>query len=452
MYRFFVSGQVRFGSALSKFFSNIYSNTESLLLKLVLLKMPRITKPLTPVEVDRAKAGSKEKVLNDGKGLSLRVKPNGSKLWVFNYYRPYTQKRTNISFGTYPEVSLADAREQRRQARELIKKHIDPKVQRDEQYYQQQQAHKQTFETVACQWLELKRAKVSKSYADAIQRTFELYIIPEMGAIPVHKIRAKATIDVMQSLVDRDYLETIKRLCQWLNELMIFANNTGLVDNNPLAGIKDAFNRPEVEHMPSIPPAELPELMQKLASARMLKVTRCLFEWQLHTMVRPSEAVEARWSEIDFEQQLWVIPAERMKMKKLHIVPLTWQTMALLETMKPISGQGEYIYPASRYPNRPAGKQTINKALKRMGYEGRLVAHGFRAIASTAMNEQEFDERVIEAALAHVEPNSTIRAYNRAAYLEQRKPLMQWWSDFISSAADGDIRPAGGIRGLRAVN
>ena len=364
----------------------------------------------------------------------------------------YPENEPISVFGTYPEVSLADAREQRQQARELIKKHIDPKAQRDEQHSQQQQTHKQTLKAVAYQWIELKRGKVSRDYADAIQRTLELYIIPEMGDVPIHKVRAKATIDVMQPLVDRDYLETIKRLCQWLNELMTYANNTGLIESNPLFGIKDAFSRPDVEHMPSIPPAELPELMQKLASARMLKVTRCLFEWQLHTMVRPSEAVAARWSEINFEQQLWIIPAERMKMKKQHIVPLTRQTLALLETMKPISGQGEYIYPASRYPNRPAGKQTINKVLKRMGYEGRLVAHGFRAIASTAMNEQKFDERVIEAALAHVEPSSTVRAYNRAAYLEQRKPLMQWWSDFISAAAEGNVCSADGIRGLRAVS
>ena len=414
--------------------------------------MPRTTKPLTPTEVDRAKPKDKEYSLVDGKGLSLRLKPNGSKLWLFNYYRPYTKKRANISFGTYPEVSLADAREQRRQARELIKKQVDPKAHRDEQQNQQQQAHKQTFKAIFRQWLELKRAKVSKDYADAIERTFELYIIPQMGTVPIHKVRARETIDVMQPLVDRDYLETIKRLCQWLNELMTYATNTGLIEHNPLTGIKDAFHRPDVEHMPSIPPAELPELMQKLPGTRMLKVTRCLFEWQLHTMVRPSEAAGARWPDIDFEQRLWIIPADQMKMNKLHTVPLTRQTMALLETMKPISGKGEYIYPACRYPNKPAGKQTINKALKRMGYKDRLVAHGFRAIASTAMNEQSFDGRVIEAALAHAESCPTVRAYNRASYLEQRKVLMQWWSDFISAATKGDANPAEGIRSLRAVS
>lgn len=200
---------------------------------------------------------------------------------------------------------------------------------------------------------------------------------------------------------------------------MTFAVNTGVIEHNPLAGIKEAFEKPKKQNMPTIRPDEIPELMKAISYASIKITTRCLIEWQLHTMVRSSEAAKAKWQEIDFENKLWNIPAENMKMKKPHSVPLTEQTLSLLTMMKPISGHREYIFPADRTPKNHANTETVNVALKRMGFKNRLVAHGMRALASTTLNEQGFDPDVIESALAHVDKNEVRRAYNRAEYLER---------------------------------
>lgn len=186
--------------------------------------------------------------------------------------------------------------------------------------------------------------------------------------------------------------------------------------------------------MPTLRPEELPKLMRSLVMSNLSVPTRCLIEWQLLTLVRPSEASGTRWAEIDLEAKLWTIPAERMKAKREHIVPLSSQALNILEVMKPISAHREYIFPSRNDPKQPMNSQTANAALKRIGYAGKLVAHGMRSIASTAMNETGFNSDVIESALAHIEKNEVRRAYNRALYLEQRKELMQWWGNFIKKA------------------
>jgi integrase len=191
--------------------------------------------------------------------------------------------------------------------------------------------------------------------------------------------------------------------------------------------------------MPTLTPEELPELMKALSTASIKLVTRFLIEWQLHTMVRPSEAAGAKWSEIDLHQKTWTIPPERMKKGKEHIVPLSPPAIGLLNAIQPISGHREHVFPADRNPKSHTNSQTANMALKRMGFKDRLVAHGMRALASTTLNEQGFDGDVIEAALAHVDKNSVRAAYNRAQYIEQRRDMMDWWSEYILQAANGNM-------------
>lgn len=219
---------------------------------------------------------------------------------------------------------------------------------------------------------------------------------------------------------------------------MNYSVNCGLIQANPLTGIKAAFKKPKKENMAALKPAELPELMGAIANANIKRTTRCLIEWQLHTMTRPSEASGARWEEIDWDESVWTIPAERMKgkesKKREHHIPLTLQTLNLLSELKEISGHREFILPGDRKPSTHANSQTANQAIKIMGYEGILVSHGLRSIASTALNEQGFDPFVIESALAHVDPNEVRRAYNRATYLEKRRELMTWWSQHIDKA------------------
>ncbi|MGM0571886.1 MAG: integrase domain-containing protein [Pseudomonadota bacterium] len=406
--------------------------------------------PLTAARIRQAKPADKEYNLSDGGGLQLRVKPTGTRVWLFNYRKPFTGTRTNIALGQYPGTSLAAARQRRLECLALLEQDTDPKSHREEIQRIQKEAHSNTLKKVANDWLSIKREKVTPGHAADIQRSLELHVFPRLGNHPVTRLTARETIDVLKPIGARGSLETVKRLCQRLNEIMDYGVNTGLLEHNPLAGIGKAFAPPGKAHMPTLKPDQLPDLMGDLNSASIRVTTRCLIEWQLHTMVRPSEAAGARWDEIDIKRALWHIPAERMKKKRPHTVPLSSQALALLEHVRPISGHLEYVFPADRNPRKHTHQQTANAALKRIGYGGRLVAHGLRSMASTTLNEQGFDPEIIEAALAHVDSNDVRAAYNRAEYIERRRSMMAWWSDHIEAAAQGSLSVTG-FRHLRAV-
>tara|TARA_R110001592_G_scaffold204305_2_gene454393 strand:- start:3483 stop:4253 length:771 start_codon:yes stop_codon:yes gene_type:complete len=235
-------------------------------------------------------------------------------------------------------------------------------------------------------------------------------------------------------------LETVKRLSQRLNEILTYGVNYGLINANPLSGTRAVFKKPKKQHIASLSPDELPELMITIANASIKRTTRALIEWQLHTMTRPAEAAPTRWA--DIEKKVWTIPAERMKKRRSHIVPLTAQALAILMAVKPYSGQREHVFPADRNPRTHRDSQTANMALKRMGFANRLVSHGMRSIASTILNENGFEPELIEVALAHVDKDEVRSAYNRAEYVERRRPMMEWWSNHIQGAATGSLSVA----------
>jgi len=238
-------------------------------------------------------------------------------------------------------------------------------------------------------------------------------------------------VEALEPIKARGALETVRRLVQRINEIMIYAVNTGLIDANPASGVGMAFEKPKKQNMPTLRPEELPKLMRSLVMSNLSVSTRCLIEWQLLTLVRPSEASGTRWEEIDLNAKLWTIPAMRMKAKREHIVPLSPQAIEILELMKPISSHREHVFPSRSDPKQPMNSQTANAALKRIGYGGKLVAHGLRSIASTALNEQGFNADIIEAALAHSDKNEVRRAYNRSTYITKRIELMNWWGKFV---------------------
>lgn len=405
--------------------------------------MPKTAKPLTNTEVKLAKPRDKEYTLADGRGLYLRIKPNGSKLWLFNYTRPTTKKRANLGLGNYPDLSLADAREKIQELRTALAKGQDPQEYRQEQQLKASEAYANTFQVVANRWLKLKQPNVSETYYKKIDDRLNKYVFPKLGNIPIHKINAVDTIRVITPVADAGKLETVKKLCRWINEIMVYAVNTGVNETNPLAGIGKAFNAPKTVNLPTLKPSELPELMARLNASNTKLVTRCLIEWQLHTMVRPGEAAGTRWKEIDLKKGLWTVPADRMKMNRPHVVPLTEQTLNILEILEPVSGQREFVFPSDHCPRKSANSQSANRALKRIGFHGRLVSHGLRALASTTLNEQGFEPDVIEAALAHADKNAIRAAYNRSDYLEKRKKMMQWWSNHIEAAAEGNLSLTG---------
>ncbi|MFP8843781.1 integrase domain-containing protein [Shewanella baltica] len=376
--------------------------------------MARLAKPLSDTEIKTAKPKDKEYNLADGSGLQIRIKPNGSKLWLLNYSHPITKKRQNLSLGSYPDISLLSARKLAQEARTLIAHGADPKAHREEQIAAKAAIVEHTFGRISAEWFDQKKDAITEDHAAATWRSFKRHLLPSLKDIPISQITAPMVITFLRPIEAKGNLETVKRLAQRLNEVMIYAVNTGLIPANPLSGIKAIFKKPRKEHLAAMKPSELPELMQAIANASIKKVTRFLIEWQLHTMTRPNEAAAARWDEINFEERIWHIPSTRMKMRRDHIIPLTEQTLALLQAIKPISGHREFIFPAERDPKTHCNVQTANAALVRMGLKNRTTAHGFRSLASTTLNEQGFDPDVIEAALAHTDKNQVRSAYNRS--------------------------------------
>lgn len=337
-----------------------------------------------------------------------------------------------MGLGAFPALSLADARGLRADYLALLANGIDPQIQAEVAEEQQQIALDSIFSTVAANWFKLKSKSVTPDYAKDIWRSLEKDVFPAIGEIPVQQIKARTLIEALEPIKARGALETVRRLVQRINEIMIYAVNTGLIDANPASGIGMAFEKPKKQNMPTLRPEELPKLMHSLVMSNLSVSTCCFIEWQLLTLVRPSEASGARWAEIDLDTKLWTIPAERMKAKREHIVLLSPQALEILDVMKPISAHREHVFPSRNDPKQAMNSQTANAALKRIGFGGKLVAHGLRSIASTAMNEAGFSPDIIEAALAHSDKNEVRRAYNRSTYLEQRKDLMSWWGLFVN--------------------
>ena len=396
--------------------------------------MANTTPLLTDTQIKRAKPCSKEYSLSDPRGLHLRVMPSGIKKWLFNYQKPLTKKRTNMKLGIYPELSLVDARHLRDHYRSLLANGKDPQTERKQQHNKDLEEQTNTLKSVALNWFENHSSDLSHKYSNDIMSSLQNHVFPALGDKPLKELKAPETIRVLKPLADQNKLEMVKRICQRLNMIMSYAVNTGIVDTNPLAGIGVAFKAPKKRSHPTISPNELPQLMEAIDNASILFTTKCLIEWQMHTMVRPSEAALTKWSEIDSDSGIWSLPAERMKTGRNHKVLLSNQALELLRDIEPISGQRTYVFPSNRNPRSHASSASVNMAFRRMGFKGRLVGHGLRALASTVLNEEGFDKDLIEAALSHVDKNTVRSAYNRAEYLDRRRSMMQWWSDYIDKA------------------
>jgi integrase len=417
--------------------------------KVTPLSSTAVKQALSNAKVKESHANGKVHKLRDGDGLHLRIRPNGSMSWVLDYVQPYTKKRISISFGTYPEISLAQVRKKRTEAKELLAQDIDPKEHRDDKHHEQTLAAKHTLKSVATEWFVIKKTTIAENTATSLWRKFENHVFPKLGHRPIDKILAPEAIEALKPLAAKGNLETTGKIIGHLNNIMNHAVNTGILHHNPLSGIRSAFQTAKATNMATIRPHELGKLMSDISYASIKLVTRCLLEWQLHTMTRPSESAKAKWSEIDLENQLWTIPAERMKMRLEHKVPLTSQTIEILARLKPLSGDRTHLFPSYINQHKHCNVESANKALSRMGYKNKLVAHGLRALASTTLNEQGFDPDVIEAALAHTDSNKVRAAYNRAEYLERRRVLMCWWSEHIAQAATGNTSLSANIHNFK---
>lgn len=397
--------------------------------------MAIVTNPLTATQIQKAKPRDSAYYLFDGRGLCLQIKTNGNKYWHCRYKRPVTGSNTTISLGSYPEVSLADARQEHQKILTLLKKGIDPKELEREAEEQVKLAEESRFRVVAEKWFKTqKQGKVTEEHAAQIWSSLENHVLPSVGDISVTELKAPMLIAALKPVEGRGSLETLRRIVQRVNNVMEYAVNLGLMDMNPLYRVSQVFASPEVTNMPSITPKRLDELVQLIEAASLAPLTRYMILWQLLTLVRPGEAAGARWNEIDEQEKLWIIPAARMKKRRIHKVPLSPEMLWVLEKLKPLSGHTPFLFPGRVKNSQSMNSETVNKALRRMGYTGELVSHGFRALGCTAMIDAGFPSDVVDAVLAHAEGKKMMRPYNRDAYLTQRVELMAWWGQKISES------------------
>ena len=389
---------------------------------------------LTDRKIKSIVATGKEQTFSDGNCLVLRVRANGTKSWRFKY--TVNKKVTKLSLGVYPAVTLAEARSVAINYIQLLAKGIDPKEYESTKKLEASRKLANTFLAAAELWFERKQPTVTPHHAAREWRTLEMYIFPRLKDTPLESITAIDTIEILRPLESDGKHSTIKRICQSLNQIMDYSVNHGFINANPLAKIIKVFTKNTVEHMATIKPEELPDFLTALNDSKTIQnKTKLLILWQLHTMTRSKEAAGTKWADINIKEAVWIIPAEEMKRRRAHRVPLTPATLAILEQMKPLSGYHEYVFPSERNEKSHASTYTVNAAIKRsLGYKDKLVAHGLRSVASTALHEKGYDSLLVEACLAHADENETRAAYNRSDYLEQRRPIMEWWSGFVNSS------------------
>lgn len=383
--------------------------------------------------------------LADGGGLFLEVRPNGSKLWRYRY--EIAGRENMLALGDYPAVSLADARRGRDAARELAKQGIHPAHARQADKARQIAANADTFKAVALEWIDQIQAKGrTEKYVAQIKRDMEVDVFPTIGALPCRSVTPAHLLAIIKRVEKRAPV-TAGNLRQWCGAIFRFAIATLRADTDPASALKGAIHRPKVEHHKPLSRDEIPEFLKALAAYRGNRSTAIALNLLLLLWVRPSELRLARWDEFDLDGAEWRIPAERMKMRALHIVPLPPQAVALLRELATINGGRDWLFPNTRNPQTYMTGTTTNRALEYLGYGGRFSSHGFRSTASTILNEMGYSSDVIERQLAHKERNQVRASYNHAQYLPERRQMLKDWADMVGAWERGDNVVAGRFRG-----
>ncbi|MEX0583595.1 MAG: integrase arm-type DNA-binding domain-containing protein [Sneathiella sp.] len=389
---------------------------------------------LTDIKCKSASARDKPYRLSDGKGMYLEVRPKGGKYWRFKYR--FVGKEKLLALGVYPETSLAEAREKLLQARKLLENGIDPSQDRKKKKALAKESAENTFEVIAWEWYANRKSRWRERYAEEIITRLEKDIFPEIGNYPILEIEPPLLLQVIRKIENRGAYELAKRQLQKCGEIFRYAIATGKALRDPSQDIKEALMPVRKEHFAALDVQELPEFIAALErnDARLYQSTRNAIKLIMLTFVRTSELINARWEEINFDKIEWVIPAERMKMGKEHIVPLSRQAIEILENQKILAGQWPLVFPSSVKPRNSISNNTILGALKRLGYQGRMTGHGFRALAMSGIKQElGYRHEVVDRQLAHVPRNKIDKAYDRALFLKERKVMMQEWADYLDS-------------------
>lgn len=399
--------------------------------------------PLTEVAIRKAKAQERPYKLSDSGGLFLYVTPAGGKSWRWKYYVEGREKL--MTLGLYPDVSLAQARERRDLARKAKAAGQDPMQERKQAQRNRKIAAENSFEAVAKAWLAQWSTDKSPRHVDYVLRRLETDVFIEIGKRPVSEIQAPELVAMVKKIAARGAVDIAKRAYQTCSQVFRYAVAHGLAQRNPAADVKpgDILPGRRQEHYSRVDGRELPALLRHIEAYQGSVITRLAMKLMALTFVRTSELIGARWAEFDLDAAEWRIPAERMKMRSMHIVPLARQTVEVLKTLHIVTGSSELLFPGERNRKQPMSNNTILAALKRMGYQGRMTGHGFRGVASTILHEQGFDHNHIELQLAHTARDKVSAAYNHAKYLEQRAALMQHWADYLDAVMRGNVVTGG---------
>jgi integrase len=392
---------------------------------------------LTDTEIKKAKAKEKAYSMGDGGGLYLWVKPTGGKLWRWSYR--FDGKEKLMSLGKYPDVSLAQARERHSEARKLFATGVDPMAQRKAEKTAEKAAIENSFQSVAAQWLQHWQDGKSPRHVEYIKRRMDADILPRLGPRPIAEIEAPELVAMANAIQDRGARDIAKRALETVGQVFRFGIAHGYSKRNPASEIRpsDILRSTRKVNYSRVDARELPALLRNIEVYQGTHVTRLAMKLIALTFVRTSELIGAKWTEFDLEAGRWNIPPERMKMRTLHIVPMTSQALEVLDTLRTLTGESEWLFPGDRNANKPMSNNTILKALERMGYKGRMTGHGFRGLASTILHEQGYAHDHIELQLAHAPRNAVSAAYNHALYLEPRAKMMQDWADFLERTQRG---------------
>jgi integrase len=393
--------------------------------------------PLTDIQIRQAKPKDRPYRRSDGHGLFVEIRPNGSKLWRYQYRLGKKQKL--YAMGHYPETTLAAAREELKEARSLVQRGIDPVYERKNLKAQQIDENEQTFKVLANAWIEKRSPKWSENYKNQISRSFIRHVYPMIGKRPISSLTAVDVLDVLE-VVQAKAPTLAMMMRQWISGVFRYAIVRRLINNDPASMLRGEIERPPPKKKKPLTPAELPDFLMALdeysSRSQVQRTTVIAMNLLLLTFVRTGELRQAKWHEVDWEHSLLRIPAERMKKRRDHLVPLSKQAVTLLKELQSINGQREWMFPNARKPKNCMANTTINRALEYMGYAGRLSGHAFRNTASTRLHELGYDTDHIELQLAHAD-RSVRGRYNSARHLKARTQLMQGWADYLEKLKSG---------------
>lgn len=384
---------------------------------------------LTDTVFRNAKAKDKPYKIADAQGMHLLIKSNGRKYWHLKYR--FSGKEKILALGVYPEVTLAEAREKRDQARKLLKSNIDPSQAKKDEKLKAFLKNENDFETVAREWHEKQLTRWTKHHAYYVMRRLEADIFPALSERSIGDITALELLAVIRLIEKRGAIDIAHRALQTCGQIFRYAIITGRAERDVSADLRGALQSRKATNYAYLKESDLPEFLVKLDDYQGEILTQQSIRLLLLTFVRTGELRGAKWEEFNFSAKEWRIPAERMKMRQLHIVPLSSQAINVLKKIRTLNIPSSYVFPNLRNYTKSMSENTILYALYRMGYHSRATGHGFRATASTILNEKSFRSDVIERQLAHGERNSVRASYNHAEYLPERREMMQFWADFL---------------------